>query len=65
VGADGVVNSLPVEEFLVELGDGERAGSDFIELLRRGAVGAFDVAVELGRARGQDEEAMDFACACF
>jgi len=30
VGADGVVSSLPVEEFLVELGDLERAGGDFI-----------------------------------
>jgi hypothetical protein len=57
VGADGVVSSLPVEQFLVELGDRERAGGDLIELLGRSAVGALDAAVQFGGARGQDEEA--------
>ena len=34
MGADGVVGPLPVLEFLVELGDLERAGGDLIKLLR-------------------------------
>ena len=57
VGADGVVSSLPVEQFLVELGDRERAGGDLIKLLGMRAVGALDPAVQFGRARRQDEEA--------
>ena len=43
VGADGVVGPLPVLEFLVELGDLERAGGDLIELLRVGTLGALDL----------------------
>ena len=43
VGADGVVGPLPVLEFLVELGDLERAGGDLIKLLRMGALGALDL----------------------
>ena len=48
VGADGVVGPLPVLEYLVELGDLERAGGDLIKLLRMGALGALDHAVEFG-----------------
>ena len=56
VGADGVVGPLPVLEFLVERGDLERAGGDLIEFLRVRTLGAFDRAVELGRAGRQDKE---------
>ena len=34
MGAYGVVGPLPVLEFLVELGDLERAGGDLMEFLR-------------------------------
>jgi transposase len=56
MGADGVVGPLPVLEFLVERGDLERAGGDLIKLLRMGALGALDRAVEFGRAGRQDKE---------
>jgi len=45
VGADGVVGPLPVEQFLVELGDLERAGGDLIKLLRMGTLSALDGAL--------------------
>jgi hypothetical protein len=56
VGAEGVVGPLPVLEFLVELGDLERAGGDLIEFLPVRRLGAFDRAVEFGRAGRQDKE---------
>ncbi len=55
VRAEGVVGPLPVEPFLVEVRNLERARSDFIELLGLGALGAFDGAVEFGRAGREDE----------
>jgi len=45
VGADGVVNGLPVAEFAIELFHFQRAGCDLVELLGVGAVGASDGAV--------------------
>jgi len=60
-GADGVIYALPVAQFLVELGDLERAGGDLIRFLRVSTVGAFDVAIELGRARRQNEQARRLA----
>jgi hypothetical protein len=44
-------------EFLVELGDLERAGGDLIELLRVSTVGTLDVAIEFGGTRRQHEQA--------
>jgi len=40
--ADGVVDFLPVAEFTVEFFHLQRAGSDLVELLGVGAIGAFD-----------------------
>ena len=57
MGADGVIGPFPGLQLLVERGDLERAGGDLIALLRVGAVGTFDVAMELGRAGRQDEPA--------
>ena len=51
---DGVVGGFPSQKFAIELGKGERARSDSIEPLPVGAEGTFDLAVEFGRARGQD-----------
>jgi hypothetical protein len=48
VRTDSVVGSFPSLEFNIELGDRERAGVNFIELLRMSAVGSFDLAVEFG-----------------
>jgi hypothetical protein len=48
VRTDSVVGSFPGLEFNIELGDRERAGGNFIELLRMSAVGSFDLAVEFG-----------------
>ena len=48
VGADGAVGPLPVEQFLVEQGDLERAGGDLIELLGMGTLGPLNGAVEFG-----------------
>src|SRR2546426_187982 len=42
VEANGVIGSLPVEQFVVELGDLERAGGEIIKLLRVGGLGALD-----------------------
>ena len=57
VGADDVVGVFPGLQLAIKLGDLERAGGDLIELLRVRAAGTFDVAMEFGRARGQDEQA--------
>jgi hypothetical protein len=48
VGADGVVGPLPVEQFLIGLGDLERAVGNLIELPRGGALGALNRAAEFG-----------------
>lgn len=56
VRADAVVGMFLGQEFAVQLGEGEREGGDLIELLGMGAVGAFDLPVELGRAGRQDKE---------
>jgi hypothetical protein len=42
-GADGAVSPLPALEFLVELGDLERAGDELKELLRVGALGTLEI----------------------
>jgi len=57
MGADGVIGAFPGLQLLIELGDLERAGGDFIELLRVSTVGTLDPPVRFGRARRQDEEA--------
>src|SRR6185437_11801684 len=44
-------------QFAVEGGEAPIGGGDLMELLGMGAVGALDVAVELGRAGRKDEEA--------
>lgn len=55
---DGVEDVLPLAEFLVELGDLERAGGDLIELLHVGAVGALIGAVEFGGAGREHGESL-------
>jgi len=57
MGADDAVDVLPLVEFLVGLGDRERARGDLIEFLRVGEVSAFHRAVEFGRAGREDEQA--------
>ncbi len=54
---DGVAGSFPGLELTIELGDGERAGGDLTELLRMIALGSFHQTIELGRGRGQHEQA--------
>ena len=54
--ADGIVDFFPVPQLAIELLHFQRAGRDLVELLGVGAVGAFDGAVEFGRARGKDEQ---------
>ena len=53
---DGVVDLFPLAEFAIEFFHFQRASGDLVELLGVGAVGAFDGAVEFGRARGQHEQ---------
>ena len=50
-----MVDFFPVAEFVVEFVHLQRAGSDLVKLFGVGAIGALDGAVELGRARRQDE----------
>ena len=47
---------FPLSQLTIESFHFQRAGGDLIELLGMGAVGAFDGAIEFGRARGQDEQ---------
>ena len=47
---------FPVAQLAVEFFHFQRAGRDLVELLGVGAVGAFDGAVEFGRARGKHEQ---------
>jgi hypothetical protein len=54
--ADGVVDFLPMTEFAIEFVHLQGTGRDLVELLGVGAIGAFDGAVEFGRARRQDEQ---------
>ena len=61
VRPDGVVSALPGHELAVQGGDLQGEGGDLMELLRVGALGALDAPIQLGRARGQDEE-VDAAC---
>ena len=56
MGTDGVIDFFPMPEFAIEFFHFERARGDLIELLGMGAVGAFDGAVEFGRARGKHEQ---------
>ena len=56
MGTDGVIGPFPGLEFVIELGDRERARGDFIKLLRVGAIGALHLAIKFGRARGQHEQ---------
>jgi len=53
---DGVVDLFPLPQLAIEFFHFQRAGRDLVELLGVGAVGAFDGAVELGRARGEHEQ---------
>lgn len=55
--ADGVVDTLPSEELPVERSHLQGEIIDLVELLGVGAFGALDGAIELGRARGEHEEA--------
>jgi hypothetical protein len=57
VRADGVVDSFPSEEFLIERGDFCGVRSDLVKLFGVGAMGAFDGAVEFGGAGREDEQA--------
>ena len=43
-------------EFAIEFLHFQRTGRNLVELLGVGTIGAFDRAVELGRARGEDEQ---------
>ena len=56
MGADGIIGMFPGAEFTIQGGEFESGRGDFIKFLGRGTVGTFDVAVELGGARGQEEE---------
>ncbi len=50
VRADGVVDAFPGLEIAIEGRELERVGDDLIELLGMGTRGAFDPAIEFGRA---------------
>src|SRR5208282_905682 len=54
--ADGVVDFFPLAEFAIEFFHCQRARRDLVELLGVGAVGAFDGAIEFGRARWEHEQ---------
>src|SRR5713226_5471344 len=54
--ADGVVNVFPVPQLTIEFFHFQGASGDLVELLGVGAVGAFDGAVEFGRARRKHEQ---------
>src|SRR5207253_4189335 len=54
--ADGIVDFIPVAYFAIEFFHLQGAGGYLVELLGVGAIGAFDSAVEFGRAWGQDEQ---------
>src|SRR5271169_4874883 len=56
MGADGVVDVFPVPQLTIEFFHLQRARGDLVELFGVGTVGAFDGAVEFGRARGEDEQ---------
>jgi hypothetical protein len=51
VRAHGVVGFLPLPEFAIQRRHFQRAARYLVELLPMGARGAFDGAIELGRAR--------------
>ena len=57
VRAHGIVDAFPSPEIAIEGGELERVGDNRIELLGMGTLGAFDPAIELGRAGRQDEQA--------
>jgi hypothetical protein len=57
MGTEAVVDVFPLGEGTVERLDLQIAVVDIIELLDVSSVGSLDVSVELGGARGQDEEA--------
>jgi hypothetical protein len=52
----GVVDLFPVPQLTIEFFHLQRASRDLVELLGMGAVGAFDGAIEFGRAQGQHEQ---------
>ncbi len=54
--ADGVVDLLPMPQLAIELFHLQRTGRDLVKLLAVGAMGAFDGAIEFGRARRQHEQ---------
>jgi hypothetical protein len=57
MGTDGVVDLFPVAQLTVSFFHLQRPSRDLVELLGVGTLGAFDRAVELGRAQGQHEQA--------
>ena len=56
VGPVRVVDVFPFSQRAVDLGEGSGKFDDLVELLAVRPVGAFDVAVQLGGARRQNEE---------
>jgi hypothetical protein len=52
---DGVVNLLPLTEFAIEFFHLQGAEGNLVELFGVSAVGAFDGAVEFGRARQHEQ----------
>lgn len=56
VRTDGVVGAFPGAELTVEFRHGPAIRRDFVKLFVVGAVGAFDRAVEFGRARREHEQ---------
>jgi hypothetical protein len=54
--ADGVIDPFPLPQLAVEFVHLQRVRGDLVELLGVGAVGAFDGAIEFGRAWRQDEQ---------
>ena len=57
MGTDGIVDLLPVEKGLIEGGHFRVPVVDLMELFRVGGLGPFHMAIELGRAGREDEEA--------
>jgi len=53
---DGVVDLFPMPQLAIECFHLQRTGGNLVELLAVGAVGAFDGAIERGRAREEHEQ---------
>jgi len=57
VGTNGIVNSLPLDELLVEFLNSPGTLVDFVELFGVGTVGPLHSSVEFGAFRRQHEQA--------